>query len=302
MGAATPKTRLIEFLEDFGVDYKTEGGNVTEGWVEIRCVFPLCDDPSFHLGISPDLYYHCWICGEKGGIRKLVREICSQHRADFKSTYNHYFSDLGIPEVTHHHKLSAPDVLTLPEHIENELPLAAKQYLLKRRYDPDIIIQKYGLKWGNRLSDFNFRIIVPVFYLYKMVGFVGRAISDGVSPKYKNAKDMNTKQHLYNIDRAGDSIAVVEGIFDAWRIGDGAVATFGIEWTSDQVSLLIKKKIKHAIIIFDGERNAQKKARALGSVLSGFMDVEIIEPDADVDPDTMSEDDLVELRQMMYRR
>jgi hypothetical protein len=44
-----------------------------------------------------------------------------------------------------------------------------------------------------------------------------------------------SKETLYNLDNAKDGTAiVVEGPIDVWRIGDGAVATFGVIYTQKQ--------------------------------------------------------------------
>ena len=38
---------LFEFLDDYDIEYWTEGKNVVKGWVNITCTF--CDDDSNHL-------------------------------------------------------------------------------------------------------------------------------------------------------------------------------------------------------------------------------------------------------------
>ena len=54
---------------------------------------------------------------------------------------------------------------------------------------------------------------------------------------------------------------MVEGIFDVWKIGPGAVATFGIEVSSSQVRLL--SKFEEVFVLFDNEPQALKNARKL---------------------------------------
>ena len=75
----------------------------------------------------------------------------------------------------------------------------------------------------------------------------------------------------------GDSVVVVEGITDAWRLGPGAVATFGIQFTLMQVILLRQFESKY--IMFDSaDPQAIKQAEKLADYLSGFPGhVEIIE-------------------------
>ena len=69
----------IAYFEDRDIAYSTEGKNVTENWVNIECPFPFCDDSvlhSNHLGINLESkLFSCWICGEKGGMDRLIQEL-----------------------------------------------------------------------------------------------------------------------------------------------------------------------------------------------------------------------------------
>jgi len=61
---------------------------------------------------------------------------------------------------------------------------------------------------------------------------------------------------------------VVEGVFDAWRIGSGAVATFGSGYSMEQVEKIVKYPTR--AICFDNEVEAQSRARKLVNDLSAF--------------------------------
>ena len=65
------------YFDDIGIDWIDRGKNVSKGAVEINC--PFCGlDPSKHLGVWGDYKYggfHCWVCGEKGSLLKLVMKI-----------------------------------------------------------------------------------------------------------------------------------------------------------------------------------------------------------------------------------
>ena len=65
--------RIENYLDDLGVDYISEGKNVSSGWIEINC--PFCgQDPSKHLGINLETgLFHSWCCNETGNLVKLDR-------------------------------------------------------------------------------------------------------------------------------------------------------------------------------------------------------------------------------------
>ena len=76
------------------------------------------------------------------------------------------------------------------------------------------------------------------------------------------------------VDRKG---IIVEGLTDAWRIGPGAVATFGTSFTFNQVRFL-SNHLDEAFILFDfGEKEAENKANKLAYQLSSFIRVEILQ-------------------------
>jgi len=284
----------IEFLEDYEIDYRSSGPNVTQGWVNINC--PFCHDPSYHLGLSPNGGFNCWVCSERGSIQKLIQNLLSISFGEAKAIYLRYF-DTNTPSTSL--KTQIIGDFKLGKDIENRIPEIGMDFLFKRGYSPNEVIPKYSLMWGNRLSDYSFRIIIPVISGGKIVGFVGRSINDRKKPKYKNAKWFDRTHYVYGLDDIRDKCIIVEGIFDKWRVGDRTIATLGIEWTHEQARLIIDKGVKRAIIVYDGEKKAQEQAMRLGNILSGFMEIEIIEPDTDIDPDTMPEDQLEEIRNLL---
>jgi DNA primase len=59
-----------------------------------------------------------------------------------------------------------------------------------------------------------------------------------------------------------DYCVVVEGVTDVWRLGDIAVATFGINYTSEQVKHL-SNNFSNVYILYDFEKQAQAQAESL---------------------------------------
>ena len=65
---------VFSLLDGIGVNYVTSGKNVTEGWVELNCIF--CYFNGHHLGVNlSSKMFSCWICRESGSIFKLVKQL-----------------------------------------------------------------------------------------------------------------------------------------------------------------------------------------------------------------------------------
>jgi hypothetical protein len=79
---------------------------------------------------------------------------------------------------------------------------------------------------------------------------------------------MSRKDLLYGEDYCRDAIVVTEGPTDAWRIGPGAVATFGLAYSRAQVLRISRYPLR--VICFDSEPEAQRQARRMRDELTAF--------------------------------
>jgi DNA primase len=109
---------------------------------------------------------------------------------------------------------------------------------------------------------------------------------------------MFCKELIYNVDNAKDGTAVVvEGPIDAWRIGDGAVATFGVIYTQKQIKLL-RERFKRVFIMYDSD--AQPQAWKLADALSTFnMEVNVVTLKIG-DPGSMTATEAREIRREIF--
>jgi DNA primase len=89
----------------------------------------------------------------------------------------------------------------------------------------------------------------------------------------------------------------VEGLFDQFRIGDGAVCCWGTQFTAEQVLLL--SKFPRVLIAFDGDKPGKEAAQKLGNELAVFTDVSILNLPDGSDPDSLSSKELKELRSFL---
>lgn len=255
----------IAYFEDRNIPYSTEGKNVTEGWANIECPFPFCNDPSNHLGINLESkLFSCWACGEKGGMDRLIQELegCTWSESQVilgqfqENPYKDIPLDVKYPE-TGSKTAYLKDILFDQSLFSDPWPKMHLNYLKGRDFDPEILIPKYRLKACYNVGKYKFRIIAPVIMDNKIVSFVGMDVTRQAKIPYKNASDSESvipiKSCLYNLDNANETVILVEGITDVWRIGDGAVATLGKKVTMEQINLLIRKGIKRVYLLPDSD-------------------------------------------------
>ena len=283
---------VIRYLDSRNIHHKETGDNVSRNWTSMNCIF--CIDHSNHLGINlKSKVYSCYLCGEKGNIFKFIQEVDGVNWQTAKDIVKEFNGGTYVPKEKHFQsKLKLPNVL-------KEFPQTYKNFLISRRYDPDTVIQKYNLMASSLVGNYNHRIIIPVKMNDRMLSFVGRDITGKAHIPYKNSDETecikDPKRCLYNMDNVIQSKAViVEGIFDAWRIGDGAVATFGTEYTHEQ--LLYLKNFSQVFVLYDADTKFKKEKDKLAYDLSAIVkEVKVIELD-EGDPDNLSEQDIKHLR------
>jgi len=151
-----------------------------------------------------------------------------------------------------------------------------RQYLRHRRFDPDKLKEEWDLTATAHLSGpgWNWRVCFPICSQDGLqVAYAGRSISDKTKPKYKLPKDNQILTHprslLYGIHKAGgDSVVVVEGPTDVWRMGPGAVALLGVKWTVEQMNLL--RAFPRRFIMLDPDQAGQRRAEEIAEWLGMF--------------------------------
>lgn len=272
-----------QFCLDQNIGSATEGHKHCQpGWIQVAC--PFCTgNPGYHLGYNEsDDYFNCWRCGFHGHIDviKSLTRFTTQGAIDFLREYKarpKYKRDESKRKIkTHVTKLPVGTYSLTEQHIK---------YLKKRKFDVDKLIKTWNLGGTGPIGQYKFRIIAPIYYRHTLVSYQGRDITDRSELKYKACpKKLESRHHkdcLYGFDYAdgNDSIVICEGITDVWRLGPGAVATFGIKYKLSQVNLL--KRFKNKFILFDSEdAQAIEQSNKLANQLSAFPGlVEIIELD-----------------------
>lgn len=260
--------RFQEILQQAGVPFRTYGQHhhARKGWVQFDC--PYCSPSSqhFRMGFKESgRYCACWKCGPHN-LLETVKTVTG------KSASECYTLIGGIDFSRIRELRKPPGALKIPEGV-GSLHEAHINYLLKRRFNPPDIEHLWKIKGIGLQKRLKWRIFIPIYYLGEVVSWTTRIASDNApGPKYITAEPQEErifhKDLLYGEDYCGHTIIVCEGPTDVWRIGPGAVCTFGTGFSSAQVLKMVK--YPRRVVCFDAEPEAQLRARNLCDRLSPF--------------------------------
>jgi hypothetical protein len=287
---------IMKFLDENNVDYKTSGHkHCAKGWVQVKC--PFCTgNPGWHLGINIEsgTWLNCRRCGKRN-LWEWLKTVVNPSPAFLSETVRRYSTGSGLglhPKVKALHK----EILKMPPGIVEGIPKRAFNYLYGRGYDPSDIARIWGLKFTGPSGSHKFRIIAPIYFQGQMVSYQGRDYTGKADLRYKACKKENeVKDHqdcLYGSWMIHNKRAVVvEGIADVWRLGPGAVGTFGISYTKAQLRELASYEF--LALLFDGEEQATAGRDQLAFELKSLnprLELQTIDLEGG-DPGELSQDD-----------
>lgn len=255
---------ILQIYSNYSISYRNEG----IGWINTSC--PYCSDSGQHLGYNlQGNYFNCFRCGHKKLLPTLQRLTGLDKNSVLKLLQSlRTARKPKVEEVRVRRKR-----LKMPSNVKDLIDGRSHRYLLERGFFPD------GIRWDwyvqsigpiSMLDDINykFRLFIPIYHENKMVSFQTRDITGRAKLKYlacpKDREIIHHKHLLYGLDKAKikNYCIVVEGVFDVWKLGPPAVATFGIQYTNQQVDLLCQN-FDTVFILFDSEKQAQKQAKKL---------------------------------------
>ena len=281
---------LLDFLEDFGIDYYTEGKNIGKDWVGLNC--PRCSDQGHHLGMHPDTgAFKCWRCGKMGKAEAIACLV----NVSWKEAHRllKLYDRKSKRRVERKPKIKNVETTLPPE--SGKILESHRDYLINRNFDPDQIERDWNIYGTSYIGDYKFRIIAPIYYRNELVSFQSRDITDRSELRYKACPSDYEKIHhkylLYGFDFSKKDVVVVEGIFDCWRLGYGAVATFGASVTNAQIKVLAN--YRRVFVLFDEEENQSvENGIQLANELQLLgIESECIYTGKDCDPADLSNDD-----------
>lgn len=281
-----------EVLDTLKIPYRTSGHHhCRDGWVQLDCPFCGKGSEKFHLGYNIRSHYmNCWKCGPHSVKSTLFRAS----RAS-KEEIGRLLGSLDQSGVLAEDELVLTGRLRLPRGLE-PLGAAHRRNLTNRGFDPDEIERLWRVQGLGRTAELPWRIFIPIHFKGKVVSWTTRSL--GNKQRYMSAsredEDIDHKHLLYGQDYCSHSIIIVEGPTDVWNVGPGAVATFGLSFTSHQVKRMGLHPFRY--VCFDSTKDAQSRAVQLADLLSVFPgETHIVELDAE-DPGSASKKEIKLLR------
>ncbi len=258
---------LDELLSELRIPTAPEGHHhTTQGWMQVDCPFCSKDSHHFRLGINRyGLYCSCWSCGAHS-LYSFLLESTGESSGRVRELLALLDREVIPREFVLRGKLTLPWGAgpLLPPH---------EAYLRKRGFDPGHLASFWGIQGiGIAPEGMGWRILIPIHFRGEAVSWTTRSLSETPKGKYKTAsprqESLPHKSLLFGEDHLRHSIIVTEGPFDVFRIGPGAVCTFGLAVTQAQIARIARYPLR--MIAFDREPQAQEKASRLCSQLAPF--------------------------------
>ena len=298
--------QLIRILNDYNIEYWTEGKNVSKDSVNVTC--PFCNDHSNHCGIFEDTFvFHCWKCNATGPFIRLFQQltnlsstecerIVNSSEISFKQSSKEQINQLINKEQTDEVLNNKNLEINLPEYSELITPktksVLLDNYLKRRNISLDTILEYncYICEVGKYMH----RMIIPIYYEEKLVCYQAADLTGRADLKYDIPKQVDINTYLYGIDNISTSMILVEGILDVWRLEEFDCATFGTHITDAQKNLIEDKHLNTLIFCWDSD--AYWKAKKQAKYFEPFINnVKVIKLPEGEDPDSLGKWKTLEL-------
>lgn len=266
---------ITQLYQDYGIPIAQPGNkHYLSGWVNTHC--PFCYGDNFHLGYNEKSgHMNCWKCGFHP-VEKALSLVLNVPYSKIRSLLKAYNRKFGASDAKFDTIDDQPIRTYRPPNLTC-LKTPHIKFLEKRRFDPQKLAEKYSLEAFGPIAEKGYahRIYIPIFFNRRLVSWYARSISltreDKYRPCPKEKESIPHKHMLYGLDNVpGSTCVVVEGVTDVWRLGEGAVATFGVDTMAGQRALLIKR-FRRIFVLFDNDESGagQMAGEKLCQMLSG---------------------------------
>jgi len=258
--------KFTELLAEHGIEFLAEGNkHCREGWVQLDCPWCGRNSRKFHMGYNLEKnYVHCWKCAKHGLVETLT-ELTGLSFRESRRLLGSLEAYRGPKRIEKRGKLMLPPGL-------GPLRRAHVEYLEGRGFNVAELERLWDIQGIGISSRLQWRVFIPIKLRGETVSWTTRAVDPNVTQRYISAGEeeemLNHKTLLYGEDLAKHAICVVEGPMDVWKIGPGAVATFGT--AIKQAQLLRMSRYPIVGICYDNETVAQSRARQMAEDLKSF--------------------------------
>jgi hypothetical protein len=289
---------FIELLEEHDIPRAPDGHHhQTLGWVQIDCPFCGRDSGRFHMGYHlTSGIVNCWKCGPHSVV-SILMEYTGLPFAKVKRLVEQ------LDDVATRQRITKPTAT----RVKNPAGVGPLQephirYLSKRGFDYKELERLWEIQGTGVGPPLPWRLFIPIIKDGKQASWTTRSLIDE-GQRYKSAEaEQETIPHkhiLYGGDYVRNTVIVVEGPPSVWRIGPGAVATFGTAFTKQQVLSLVQ--VHRRIVCFDNEPIAQRQAQRLCRELGAFPGETLNVTLDGIDPADCKSSEIKELRKFLEK-
>ena len=312
MVSSMEKQRLEAILEAVATETgrRISQKNATRNAVNIDC--PFCGDSNSHLGVFiTSLRYHCFRCRATGSLRYLLYKfgiaepvvermlagtaIPRDHAVGLAEDVRRRLNRISHPPVSVSPQVELPSSWPVDEELVEDTPLLA-MWLAKRKITTETLML-YDARWTGNTGRYPHRLVVPVYDTHgQLAAWQARDVTGRSETKYLTEGRISELVYWTDMIRENRPVRlyIVEGIFDAWRIGVNAAATFSHAMSRTQrVQIINDPWVHEAVIAWDADSYELGKTAA--RQLSPVMRAGVVKLPVGEDPDSLGRDALYEL-------
>lgn len=284
---------IRELFDNYNISIQNEGMNE----INIFCPFHKnLHSPAFYINIKTGLW-QCFnpSCGKKGNFRHLYKQVTGRpftkdSNLDPLSLQKEIDRDIKYDEVEEN-KLNISDIEI---DYDNEEDVLMLQTLVERGFAVDTL-EYFEVGFSKSKN----RVVVPVRdQNYKLVGYIGRAITTDQEPRYLYNKGFKRADVLFNIQNAKyhSECIITEGSLDAMAIHQAGypnvVATLGA-MVSQQQFAMMKKYFDSIVIFSDNDEAGEQMRRDILEACSGKELYTVELPESKKDAGEMTQEEII---------
>jgi hypothetical protein len=230
----------------------------------------MCGDKKFHLAWK-DGTFVCYKCG-KLPFMEVYRCLFKTPISDAPRT--EYKQEKHVRNKKDTRELKFPSgslVLSYEKHKKHV------RYLNERGLMPELVSMVWDIEIRATLissDSWGYRVIFPITEMGRVVSYQGRDVTGKSSIRWLTCGNdtgiENPKEILMGVEHtSGRRCVLVEGLFDMFKLGHGAVCCFGTSVTDSQIRTLVQN-FDFVHIFFDNEIQAMEKAKKLRNTLISY--------------------------------